>query len=54
MVASDLRTPLRHDGLALLVSVADDQHPLLRGEVEAVLVGLRDSNLEPFTDASRR
>jgi hypothetical protein len=44
------QAPLRHQRLASIVALADDQRLLLRGEVEAVLVGLRDGDLEAFAN----
>jgi hypothetical protein len=48
------QAPLRHNSFALVVAVADDQRPPLRGDVEAVpvLPGTATSNRSPM--ASRR
>jgi hypothetical protein len=44
------KAPVRHRSLALVLTLANDQRPLLRGEVVPLLVGVRDGDLEPFAD----
>jgi hypothetical protein len=43
------QTPFRHHRLALIVASSNDQRPPLRREVEAVLIGLGDGDLEALS-----